>query len=292
MNKLYLIIIASMLITACSNSEPTSDAYGNFEVDNTTISAESQGKLLSFNLEEGDFLKAGQHLGQIDTLDLYFKKQQLQAQMSALKSNFANIDAQSAVSQQQKTNLKINQNRIQQLFNSKAATQQQLDDMNGNVQVVQKQIEAINTQKLSLQNQIKVIENQINEINYAISKSTIINPTEGVVLTKLSMVNEIVAMGKPLYSIADLRNIKLKVYVSENQLAKVKIGKEAKVLIDTEKGKMKELKGRIIWVSSTAEFTPKTIETREERVNLVYAVKILVVNDGSLKVGMPGEAIF
>ena len=292
MNKIYVFFIAVLFITACSNKEQTSDAFGNFEVDKTIISAEAQGKLLTFNLEEGDLLDAGKVIGQIDTLPLYYKKEQLMAQLASLKSNFTNIDAQRAVVIQQKENLITNQKRVHKLFESTAATQKQVDDIDGQVTLVEKQIEAVNTQKLSLQNNIKIIDNQIKELNYALEKSTIINPIKGRVLTKLTMENEVVGPGKPLYTIADMSHLKLKVYVSGTQLSKVKLGHEVTVLIDGQEGKLKELKGKIIWISGTAEFTPKTIQTREDRVNLVYAIKIEVNNDGSLKIGMPGEAKF
>ena len=292
MKRIYIIIALTLFITACSGTEETSDAYGNFEVDKTVISAEAQGKLLSFNLEEGDLLEAGNVVGQIDTLNLYYKKKQLVAQLASLQSNFANIDAQMAVVNQQKENLITNQKRVHHLFKSKAATQQQIDDIDGRVVVAEKQAEAINTQKNSLQNKIDVVDNQIKAIDYALEKSTIVNPVNGRVLTKLTMVNEVVAPGKPLYTIADMSNIKLKVYVSGSTLSKVKLGHEAVVLVDGENGNLKEYKGKVVWISNSAEFTPKTIQTREDRVNLVYAVKIAVDNDGSLKIGMPGEARF
>ena len=292
MNRLFIIIVVTLFITACSDSGDSSDAYGNFEADKTVISAEAQGKLLSFNLEEGDLLEAGNVVGQIDTLNLYYKKEQLMAQLASLKSNFTNIDAQTAVVNQQKENLITNQKRVHHLFKSKAATQKQVDDIDGQVIVAEKQVEAINTQKLSLQNQIVVLDNQIKAIDYALEKSTVINPVKGRVLAKLSMANEVVAPGRPLYTIADLSLIKLKVYVSGSQLSKVKLGKEVKVLVDGEGGKIKEYQGKVVWISGSAEFTPKTIQTREDRINLVYAVKIAVENDGSLKIGMPGEVIF
>lgn len=292
MNKIYLFFVAVLFITACSNEEQTSDAFGNFEVDKTVISAEAQGKLLSFKVEEGDLLNAGDVIGQIDTIPLHYKRAQLSAQLATVKSNFANIDAQMAVVNQQKENLITNQKRVHRLLESKAATQKQVDDIDGQVIVVGKQAETINTQKLTLQNQIKVIDNQIKEIDYALEKSTIINPLNGRVLTKLTMENEVVAPGRPLYTIADMNQIKLKVYVSGDQLSKVKLGATAKVLIDSTEGNMDEIDGKVVWISNSAEFTPKTIQTREDRVNLVYAVKVLVKNDGRIKIGMPGEVKF
>ncbi|RLD36089.1 MAG: HlyD family secretion protein, partial [Bacteroidetes bacterium] len=261
MNKIFLFLAATLFLAACSNTENNSDAFGNFEVDKTIISAEAQGKLLSFSIEEGDMLQAGEVVGQIDTINLFYKKEQLSAQLASVKSNFANIDAQAAVVLQQKENLATNQKRVHHLFKSKAATQKQVDDIDGQIVLVQKQVEAINTQKLALQNQIKVIDNQIKAIDYALEKSSIVNPINGRVLAKLTMANEVVAPGKPLYTIADMNQLKLKVYVSGNQLLKVKLGSEATVLIDGENGELKKLKGKIVWISNSAEFTPKNIQT-------------------------------
>jgi HlyD family secretion protein len=292
MNKFAFILLTAALLTSCSGKEEMSDAYGNFEVDKTMISAEVAGKLLKFDIEEGDILKAGTVIGQIDTMQLHYKKEQLQANLASLQSGFADIDAQMAVASQHLDNLLVNQKRIHKMFTAGAATQKQMDDIDGQVLLARKQLDAVNTGRQTLSNKIKAVRNQLNELNYTIAKSTVINPVDGTVLTKLTMENEVVAPGKPLYAIGNLSKIKLKVYVDGNMLPKVKLGNKATVLVDDGNGGLRKLSGKIIWISSTAEFTPKTIQTREERVNLVYAVKILVDNDGSLKIGMPGEVNF
>lgn len=292
MKSIKLIFASLIFIFSCNTNSTNSDAYGNFESDKTIISAEGNGKLLTLTIEEGDVLEKNKIIGQIDTLNLYFKKQQLLAQYSSLKSNSSYIDAQAAVINQQLNNILIDKNRIENLLKSEAATQKQFDDISGQKKVLEKQFESIKTQKSGLENQLKAISSQIDEINLAISKCLIINPLNGTVLSKLANENEMIAIGKPLYFIADLNNMKLKVYVTGNQLSKVILGKEVLVKIDDIDGKSREMNGKIIWISESAEFTPKTVQTKDVRANLVYAVKILVENDGGLKIGMPGEVVF
>jgi len=276
---------------SCGSQEPKSDAYGNFESDKVTVSAEANGKILSLKLEEGDLLKKGQEIGLIDTLDLYYKKQQLMAQKSSLQANFQQIDAQVDVQKQQLENITISKNRVEKLFAKEAATQKQVDDVSGQYDITLKQIKATESQRNALQQQINSIGKQIEQIELAISKCHIISPVDGTVLSKLSMQGEIAGIGKPLFTMADLTSLNLKAYISENQLASIKIGQKVSAKIDTPEG-LKTMPGTLIWISESAEFTPKTIQTRDERVNLVYAIKVKVVNDGSLKIGMPGEVDF
>jgi HlyD family secretion protein len=276
---------------SCSNKEQKSDAYGNFETDKVTVSAEANGKILSLKVENGDVLKSGQEIGLIDTLDLYYKKEQLKAQQSSLQANFQQIDAQVEVQNQQLENITISKNRIEKLFSKGAATQKQVDDIQGQYDITVKQISATRTQRSSLQQQINSIGKQIEQIELAISKCHIISPLDGTVLSKLSMQGEMAGVGKPIFTIADLTSLNLKAYVSGNQLSSIKIGQKVSVIVDTPDG-VKTLSGTLTWVSESAEFTPKTIQTKEERVNLVYAIKVRVENDGSLKIGMPGEVDF
>lgn len=287
-----LLAVVAIFGYSCSTDDNKSDAYGNFEAEKTIISAEGSGKLLIFSIEEGDELKADQVIGQIDTMNLYFKKEQLDAQASTLRSNFTSIDAQLAVTNQQIANLKTEVTRVEKLLAAKAATQKQYDDIIGQLKVVEKQLEAQKTQRLSIENQLKTLDAQLGELELNISKCVVKNPISGTVLTKLASANEMVAVGKPLFYIADLKNIKLKVYVTGDQLPDVKLGKEVEVIADAGEGKTTKMKGKVIWISETSEFTPKTVQTKEVRANLVYAVKILVANDGSLKIGMPGEVNF
>ncbi len=290
-NNGILILLAAFLFS-CNVNHEKSDAYGNFEATEITISAQAAGELLQFDLEEGDFIEAGRPIGYVDTTDLVLKKQQLLAQTQAIKSKFTNLDAQVAVFQQQQTNVIRDMERVEKMFSDGAATQKQVDDVQGQVEVIEKQIQAVQSQKVAINAELEVVDKQIDQVNESIKKSVISNPVDGVILTKYVNAYEIVGMGKPLYKIADLREMKLKVFVSGDQLPDVKIGQEVVVLVDKDKTENRELQGTVIWISQSAEFTPKIIQTKEERVNLVYAVKVLVKNDGSLKIGMPGEVNF
>lgn len=289
---LMLAILSSILFFSCKNLEEKSDAYGNFEATETTISAQASGEILELNLEEGDFVPSGKVLGWIDTTDLDLKRQQLLAQKQAVWSKTPGLKAQIAVYQQQKENILRDQARIKKMFADGAATQKQVDDIDGQIEVINRQIETIKTQETTVQSEMSSLEKQIGQVNTAIAKAVIINPVDGVVLTKFSNAHEIAVPGKALYKIADLREMKLKVYVSGDQLPNVKIGQEVEVLVDKDKKENQKLTGTVSWVSESAEFTPKIIQTKEERVNLVYAVKVLVKNDGTLKIGMPGEVNF
>ncbi len=227
-------------------------------------------------------------IGQIDTVQLYLNKQQLIASKNMIYSKSTNVLSQRNVVQEQLKTAKIEQNRITTMFNESAATQRQVDEINGKVKVLQQQINSVETQNAPIVNEVKSIDVQIEKINDQLKKSKIINPVKGTVLAKYAEPNEITAFGKPIYKIADLSEMTLRVYFSETQLSSIKVGQEVIVSIDENKG-AKTYKGRISWISSSAEFTPKIIQTKEERVNLVYAVKVIVKNDGSLKIGMPAE---
>jgi len=216
----------------------------------------------------------------------------MSAQKEAVTSKIASLDAQIAVYQQQKTNVLRDKERVEKMFQDGAATQKQVDDIAGQIDVIDKQIKSVKTQETSVYSEAVTVQKQIAQVVESIRKSTIINPSEGVVLTKYVNAHEIATMGKPLYKLADLREMKLKVYVSGSQIAQVKIGQEVEVLVDEDSQTNSKLSGIVSWVSESAEFTPKIIQTKEERVNMVYAVKVLVKNDGSLKIGMPGEVNF
>ena len=287
-----LFILPLLALISCKSNEKTSDAYGNFEATEITISAQATGEIMQFDLEEGDLLKVGQIIGWIDTTDLSLKKAQMRAQIDAITSKIASLDAQTAVFQQQKTNVLRDKDRIEKMFQDGAATQKQVDDITGQIDVFDKQIKSVKTQETSVYNEAATVQKQISQVEESIRKSTILNPTEGVVLTKYVDIHEIASMGKPLYKLADLREMKLKVYVSGSQIPQFKIGQEVEVLIDQDSQTNRKMSGIVSWVSESAEFTPKIIQTKEERVNMVYAVKVLVKNDGTLKIGMPGEVNF
>jgi HlyD family secretion protein len=288
----YVFLFIALLLFACSGDNNRSDAYGNFEVEDLMISAESTGKLLYFIAEEGKMMAANELVAVIDTTDLVLKRDQLFAQQKATSSKIENIRSQIDVQKQQLGNLKIDKDRIEKLMKDGAATQKQLDDINGQIELVNKQIGSINTQYAIVQSELEVYNTQIAQVNESIIKCTIYNPSEGIVLEKYAEPNEITTFGKPMYKIADMDEMILRVYISGDQLPNIKLSQEVEVLIDQDKKTNRRLTGTVSWVSETAEFTPKIIQTKEERVNMVYAVKVRVKNDGSLKIGMPGEVNF
>jgi HlyD family secretion protein len=286
--KKIITLLAFVSLFSCSKKEEEADAFGNFEATEVTISAEANGQINYLNLEEGAVLEANAIVGQIDTTQLYFSTQQLRASIATINSKSANVLSQNSILQQQLNTTKIEQKRIQNMFNENAATQRQVDEINGRVKVLLEQMKSIGTQNAPIANETKSVAVQIEKINDQIEKSKITNPIKGTVLAKYAEAKEITAFGKPIYKIADLSEMTLRVYFSETQLSSIKVGQEVTVSID-EKDGTKPYKGKISWISSSAEFTPKIIQTKEERVNLVYAAKVIVKNDGSLKIGMPAE---
>lgn len=218
-------------------------------------------------------------------------KQQLLASKNTIYSKSTNVLSQRNVLNEQLKTTLIEQKRIQNMFAESAATKRQVDEVNGKVSVLKQQMQSVETQNAPIINEVKSIEIQIEKINDQLKKSKIFNPISGTVLAKYAEPNEITAFGKPLYKMANLNEMTLRVYFSETQLASIKVGQDVNVTIDDKDG-TKPYKGKISWISSSAEFTPKIIQTKEERVNLVYAVKIIVKNDGALKIGMPAEVKF
>jgi HlyD family secretion protein len=283
---LTLFILISLI--SCSKNNEKADGYGNFEATEVTISAEANGKIDYLKLEEGDILEPNMQVGLVDTTQLYFNKQQLIASKSTVLSKSSNVLSQINVLKEQLKTTLTEQKRIQNMFAENAATKRQVDEVVGKVNVLQEQIKSVGTQNAPIVNEAQSIDIQIEKSNDQIQKSKIINPIKGTVLAKYAEPNEVTAFGKPLYKIADISEMTLRVYVSETQLAQINVGQTVTVKIDAEKG-MKSYPGTISWIASTAEFTPKIIQTKEERANLVYAVKVKVKNNGSLKIGMPAE---
>lgn len=286
--KITALIIACFGLFSCNKDKDRADGYGNFEATEVTVSSESNGKIEFLKVEEGDTLQSGIQVGLIDTLQLYFSKQQLFASKNTVSSRSANVLSQKSVLTEQLKTAQIEKARIGNMFEENAATKRQVDEIDGKVKVIEAQIKSVGTQNEPIISDLKSVDVQIEKINDQIQKSKIINPLKGTVLTKYAEAGEITAFGKPLYKIADLSEMTLRVYVSETQLSNIKIGQEVTVKIDGANG-MKSLKGTISWIAAQAEFTPKIIQTKEERVNLVYAVKVKIKNDGSLKIGMPAE---
>ncbi len=282
--------IAATALFSCSDANNKADGYGNFEATEITVSSEASGKLIDLKVNEGDQIAKGKILGVIDTIQLYLKKEQLKAAKNTVFSKSYNVLSQRKVLLEQLKVAEIEKNRVENLIKDKAATQKQLDDINGQINVLKQQIKSVETQNAPIINEVKGLEVQLKQLDDQIEKSIIRNPTKGTVLVKYAEPGEITSYGRPLYKIADLDKMTLRVYISESQLANIKIGHQVTVKID-DTDQMKSYKGIIGWISSEAEFTPKIIQTKEERVNLVYAVKIMVKNDGRLKIGMPAEMI-
>jgi len=282
----YLAI--TILLASCGTGNDKSDGYGTFEAVETTISSEVQGRILSLPIEEGVTLKKGDLVAAIDSTQTYLRLLQLEAQVESINSKKQTIAAQGDVLVQQLENINKEVKRAQDLFKKNAATQKQLDDATGQAKVVQAQKHALDVQLSEISIEARALGMQVLMLKDQLTKCSVVNPVTGTVLVKYSEVGEVVAPGKGIYKIADLSEINLKVYISGKQLSDVHLGDTVTVITDAPEG-LKEQPGVISWVSSEAEFTPKIVQTREERVKLVYAVKIRVKNDGSLKIGMPGE---
>ena len=282
------ILLTAITIISCNKNNEKADAYGNFEATEITVSSESNGKIEFLNVEEGEQLKKGSLVGLIDTLQLHYNREQLKASIETVQSKSTSVLSQINVLNEQLKTAKIEQTRIQNMYAENAATKRQIDEIDGKVKVIEKQISSVQTQNAPILNEIKSIKVQIEKLDDQIKKSKISNPVDGTVLTKYAEPSEITAFGKPLYKIANLNEMELRVYVTETQLAQIKIGQKVTVAIDADND-TKKYEGNFTWISAQAEFTPKVIQTKEERANLVYAVKVAVKNDGSLKIGMPAE---
>ncbi|WP_020571187.1 HlyD family secretion protein [Neolewinella persica] len=293
-SSLLFILFA---LSACTESVPLADAYGNFEATSTTVSAEANGRLLYLSVAEGEVLPSGKLIGLVDTTQLYLQRRQLEAQLSTFGKQVKTAAPDIAILEDQKRNLIRERDRTKRLVAAKAATSRQLDELNGQIEVVDQQIAAaqmkiseVNRGILSGKDPIRA---QIEVIDHQISKAYIYNPIRGTVMTKLAETSEIVGMGSPLYRIANIDTLTLRAYAGSVQLQRAGIGQKVDVLIDAGADAYDQLSGTVTWISDRAEFTPKTIQTKEERTNLVYAIKIAVPNpDGRLKLGMPAEVNF
>jgi len=288
----FLIIIALLMIAGCKNKPDQADAYGNFEATEIIVSAETSGRILKFDVTEGIETDQGTMIALIDTVLFHLQKAEIVAAMRGISTKINSINAQNDILRQQIANLNVNIARTENMIKDEAATQKQYDDLTGQAAVMEKQIAANNTQKASVAAELSVYESKTATLNEQISRSCVKSPIKGTVVEKYAEAGEIAAAGKPLVKIADLSVIKLKVYVSGAQLGSIKTGQNCTVRVDDDNKGYKSFPGTISYISAKAEFTPKIIQTREERVTLVYAVTIDVKNDGTMKSGMPGEAIF
>ena len=289
MKKTTYIFIAVIFMFSCQNNNDKADAYGNFEAREIMISSEAGGKILQFNAKEGDLLKAGDTICKVETELLEIKKEQITAQKQAVKNKFADILAQVKVLEEKQAMLKTEKNRLTKLFEDSVATQKQMDKVNSETDILKRQIEQVKVKNQSVFDELSILDKQMKFLNKQISKATLINPTNGTLLQKYAETFEITAPGKVLYKIADISEMILKAYVSGDQLSDIKIGKPVDVFIDKNENENLKYTGKVVWIADKSEFTPKIIQTKKERVNLVYAIKIRVKNDGKIKIGMPGE---
>ncbi|MES1226477.1 MAG: HlyD family efflux transporter periplasmic adaptor subunit [Bacteroidota bacterium] len=304
------ILLITFAFAACNNGKEKFDASGTFEADEVIVSSELNGKILALDVDEGSVLSKDRIVGTVDAVNISLQKEQVEANIQALKEKTSDVTPQVkllsdqlAVQQTQFENLQHEKTRIENLLKQDAATGKQLDDINYQLDALQKQMKVtqqqinvqksnVATQNRSILSEGKPLSKHIALLDEQLGKSKIINPVSGTVLTKYAEAGEITSAGKALYKIADLTTITLRAYISGTQLSQVKLNQPVKVLVDDGKDKFKELSGTITWISDKAEFTPKTIQTKDERANLVYAVKIKVKNDGYLKIGMYGEVKF
>lgn len=292
MKTKLLIIITAVSLTACKNKTDQADAYGNFEATEVIVSAETSGRIMKFNVTEGAEIDQGSEIALIDTTLFHLQKAEIKAGMKGVKTRINSVNAQNDILNQQIANLNINIARIENMLKDDAATKKQYDDLTGQVAVLEKQIAANNTQRASVAAELDVYESKNTTLNEQVIRSCVKSPLKGTVIEKYAEAGEMTTAGKPLVKIADLSVIKLKVYVSGAQLGSIRTGQEVTVRIDKGKKDYSSFKGTISYISGKAEFTPKIIQTKEERVTFVYGVTVDVVNDGSIKSGMPGEAIF
>ena len=293
MRKIYIIASVALLLTACGKKEKEYDATGTFEATETTVSAEQSGTLLSFSLNEGDEVEEGREVGLIDTTQIWLKIQQTRATKAVYNSQKPDMEKQIAATRQQLAKAQTEQRRYQELVNDGAAPRKMLDDAVSQVQVLQRQlaaqISALSTSTDALNKQMAATDVQVNQLRDQLQKCHIYTPVAGTVLEKYVERGEFVATGKPLFKLADTRQMYLRAYVTSAQLQHIKVGQTVKVFADYGNGQRKAYDGRVSWISSRSEFTPKTILTDDERTDLVYAVKIAVKSDGYIKIGMYGE---
>ena len=290
------LFCALFILTSCGNNKKDFDATGTFEATEVTVSSEASGKILSFDIIEGKEVVADRQIGFVDTVQLYLTKLQLMQSMSSVKSNRPDIGKQIAAVKEQIAKQKTEQNRVENLLKSEAATQKQLDDIISAIAVLERQLTALQS---SLQNnassidaQSSAIEIQIAQIDDRLSKSIISSPVTGTVLAKYTEAGELAVTGKPLFKVADTKRLYLRAYMTLSQLKDVKLGQNVKVFADFGGDNRREYSGTVTWISEKSEFTPKNIQTKDDRENLVYAVKVAIENDGYVKIGMYGELVF
>ena len=296
MTKIGIYGMAVWMLSACGNGTPDYDATGTFEATEVIVSAEAAGKLLQLEVEEGTRLKAGEEVGLVDTVQLYLKKLQLEANMKSVESQRPDLAKQIAATKQQITTAQREKKRVENLLAAGAANQKQLDDWDAQVTLLQRQLIAQESSLMkstnSLTEQGNSVSIQVAQVEDQLNKCHIQSPIEGTVLAKYAEAGELASVGKPLFKVGEVDRMYLRAYITSEQLSQVKLGDEVTVYSDYGNSEQKAYPGVVTWISDRSEFTPKTILTKNERANLVYTVKIAVKNDGSLKIGMYGGVVW
>ena len=296
MKKIMILATGLVVLASCGNKDVDYDASGVFETTEVLVSARGTGEIVSLNIEEGQQVKANEELGRLDVTQLELKKDQLKSGKTAATSRKLNTQQQVASISQQIQNLQREKARFEALLKDGAATQKQVDDIGYQIAVLQKQLSAVNEQvstaNTSIDGQSAGFDAQIGQVDDMLRQAVITSPIDGVILSKYAEQGEFAAPGRALFKVADVSQMRLRAYITADLLTNVKIGQKVKVYADQDDKGRKEYEGTVSWISSEAEFTPKTIQTRNERSNLVYAVKIDVKNDGIIKRGMYGDVKF
>lgn len=294
--SLAILTTGLCCLAACNRGDDNFDATGTFEATEILVSSEANGKIMELNMEEGDRLDAGALLGYVDSTQLYLKKMQLAAGLRSVDVRKPDIRKQIAALEQQIATARTEQQRMENLVKAKAGNQKQVDDIVNNIKYLQKQLDAqystLNKTTGGADAEAEGILYQIMQLDDQLQKSRIINPQAGTVLVKYAEPGEVTAAGKPLYKIADTDLLYLRAYITADQLSTLKQGQSVRVFADYGTDDRREYPGTITWISDKSEFTPKGIQTKDERANLVYAIKIAVKNDGYLKIGQYGETVF
>ena len=296
MKRSFAYPLLVLLAASCVEGNKAYDASGVFESTEVTVSAEGNGKILSLDLQEGDRLEAGQIVGCIDTVQLHLSEVQLEASRRAVGSGWLDISRQIAALESQIGKQRQELDRFTKLEKAGASNRKQVEDIQAQIETLERQLaaqeESLNSSNRNVSGQADALEAQIEQIRDRIRKCVITSPVAGTVLAKYSEAGEFAALGRALFKVADIDNIRLRAYITADQLTTLKLGQQVRVFADQGSSGRKEYAGTLIWISDKAEFTPKTIQTRDERANLVYGVKIAVENDGLIKLGMYGDIKF
>ena len=290
--KRFVYIAITLLMVSCGEKREF-DAQGTFEATEVIVSSEANGRIISFNIEEGNMVDANTIIGTIDSVQLYLQRKQLEAQQSALLASRPDIKKQVSSLKEEIAKQKVELKRVSNMLHDGAATQKQYDDIEAHIRILEGKLDAtlstLTKNASTIDDNSAALEAQISALDDRIEKCKIVSPINGTVLVKYAEAGELATVGKPLMKVADLENIYLRAYFTSNQLADIKLGDNVTVIADFGEDNRYEYDGKITWISAESEFTPKTIQTKESRSNLVYAVKIAVKNDGRIKIGLSGE---